>query len=405
VISLSRYQFRVLAILALINFVNFADRMVIVPLFPLLRADFPVRDAELGALQTALQIVLALGTIPFGLLADRISRTRIIAAGVIFWSLATFLTGLAGTFAMLLLSRALVGMGEAVYGPSAQSIISSVFPPQTRARALAIFAAGMLIGGAGGQALGGVLGEAFGWRSAFFLVGFPGLLLGLLVMRLREPPRAPQEALVPVGRLLRVPAFLGMLLSGTLITFAGLSIVTWGADFVQRYKGFSTWEAGVLLGTLGFFSLVLGVLVGGSVADRLQQKWVHGRVAAIAFGFAAAAPFVVWGVHAEEKATVLAAFFGAGFFMSWYHGPVTAVIHDLMPARAHATSVGVYMFVTQLAGAFGPQLVGQISDAWGLHTGLEVAAGVLLAGAACYLLVIRCIRRDGLRHPLLDAWD
>jgi len=405
VISLSRYQVRVLAILALINFVNFADRLVIVPLFPLLRADFPVSDAELGLLQTALQVVLALGTIPFGLLADRFSRTRIIAAGVIIWSLATFVSGFAASFLMLLFARAIVGVGEAVYGPAAQSIISGVFPPESRARALAIFAAGMLIGGAGGQALGGVLGEAMGWRYAFFIVGLPGLLLGMSVLRLEEPPRSSREALVPIGRLLCVPAFQGMLISGMLITFAGVSFITWGADFAVRFKGFSVSEAGVLLGSVGFVSLVLGVLAGGSVADRLQQRFRYGRVLAIALAFAAAAPFVVWGVNAESKMTLLAAFFGAGFFMSWYHGPVTAVIHDLMPARAYATSVGVYMFVTQSVGAFGPGLVGLISDEWGLHAGFEVSAAVLLAGAACYGLVIYCIRRDGLRHPLLDAWD
>lgn len=402
--SLRGYPFRLLAILALINFVNFADRTVILPLFPLLRGEFSVTDAELGGLQFWLQVVLALATIPFGLLADRFSRTRIIAAGVIFWSAATFLGGVAGTFLTLLVARALVGLGEAAYGPAAQSMISGAFSAASRARAQAVFAAGMLIGGTAGQALGGVIGQAYGWRPAFFLVGLPGLLLGLSVLRLEEPPRGPRTELVPVARLLRVPAYVALMVSGVLITFASISFITWGPDYVVRFKGFSLREAGVSMGTIGFAALVIGVLAGGYVADRMQKRWLCGRVITIAVAFLLAAPFILWALAVDSKGLVLVAFFIAGFFMSWYHGPVTAVIHDLMPRRAHATSVGVYMFVTQLVGAFGPTLVGNISDRRDLHAGLLVAVGVMVLGALGMFLVAYLIQRDGLRHPALDVY-
>jgi MFS family permease len=402
--NLRGYQLRLLAILALINFVNFADRTVILPLFPLLREQFSASDAQLGSLQFWLQVVLALATIPFGLLADRFSRTRIIAAGVILWSLATFVSGMAGTFMMLLMARAMVGLGEAAYGPAAQSMISGAFSAATRARSQAVFAAGMLIGGTAGQALGGLVGEAYGWRPAFYLVGLPGLILGLSVLRLEEPPRGPRSEVVPVLRLLRVPAYVALIIGGVLITFAGVSFITWGPDYVVRFKGFSLREAGVSLGTIGFVSLVVGVLVGGYVADRLQKRWIHGRVITIAVAFLLAAPFILWSLAAEGKGMVLTAFFIAGFFMSWYHGPVTAIIHDLVPRRAHATSVGVYMFITQLVGAFGPQLVGNISDKFDLRAGLEVAVSVMVLGALVFFLTAYLINRDGLRHPALDVY-
>lgn len=393
-----------LAILAAINFLNFADRLVIVPLFPLLRDFFEVTDAELGSLQTVLQVVLALATIPFALWADRVNRSRVISAGVVIWSVATFFTGLAPTFAVLLATRALVGIGEAAYGPAAQSMISGAFAPEMRARAQAVFAAGMLIGGTAGQAIGGILGQYWGWRPAFFIVGLPGILLGWMVLRVPDPPKGPIYELVPIARLLRVPAYLAMIASGTLITFAAVSFITWGPDYVVRYKGFSLAQAGVWLGVSGLLSLVGGVLVGGYVADWLHKRYAYGRVLAVAIGFFAAAPFIVWALYAQSKETVLMAFFVAGFFMSWYHGPVTAIIHDMMPRRAHATSVGVYMFVTQLVGAFGPQLVGQISDARDLRAGFQTAVGVMLLGAASFFLVIHFIRRHGLRHPALDAY-
>lgn len=393
------YALQVVVILALINFVNFADRTVILPLFPLLRDAFSVNDGQLGSLQLWLQLVLALASLPLGLLADRVPRKHVIAAGVVFWSLATFLSGAAGTFGVLLLARGLVGLGEAAYGPAAQSLISSAFAAETRARAQALFASGMLIGGAAGQAIGGILGSSYGWRPAFFVVGVPGILLGIVVLRIQEPARNSVTELVPVMQLLRVPAFLALMVSGVLITFAGISLITWGPDYVVRFKGFSLREAGVTLGTVGLLSLVCGVLAGGWVADRLQRIWRHGRALTVAIAFLLAAPCMLWALAAESKPTVLAAFFVGGFFMSWYHGPVTAVIHDMMPARAHATSVGIYMFVTQLVGAFGPYLVGNISDARDLRAGLEVAVGVLVLGALSFFLTAYFVQRQRPQFP------
>jgi len=400
----TNHPVRLLAILALINFVNFADRTVILPLFPLLRREFGVSDAQLGSLQFWLQVVLAIATIPLSLLADRMSRHKIIAAGVVLWSAATFLSGMAHTFLMLLVARSLVGLGEAAYGPAAQSMISGAFSPVERARAQAVFAAGMLVGGTAGEILGGLIGEARGWRPAFYLVGIPGLLLAVSTLRLKEPARGPQSELVPVRHLLRVPAFVALVASGVLVTFATISFITWGPDFVVRFKRFSLREAGVSLGAIGFAALVVGVLVGGYVADRLQERWAHGRVLTMAVAFLLAAPFVLWALAARDKILVLAAFFMASFFLSWYHGPATAVIHDLVPRRAHATSVGVYMCATQLVGALGPELVGNISDARSLRAGFEVAVGVLVLGALGLFLAAYFIQRDGLRHPVLEAF-
>jgi len=225
-------------------------------------------------------------------------------------------------------------------------------------------------------------------------VGVPGIVLGLMVMRVKEPPRNSVHEPVPVLQLLRVPAFLALMASGVLITFAGVSLITWGPDYVVRYKGFSLREAGVSLGTVGLLSLVSGVLAGGWVADRLQKIWRNGRALTVAVAFLLAAPCMLWALAAQSKTMVLSAFFVGGFFMSWYHGPVTAVIHDMMPQRAHATSVGIYMFVTQLVGAFGPFLVGNISDARDLRAGLEVAVGILVLGALSFFLTAYFVQRQ-----------
>src|SRR5207244_7212580 len=106
----------------------------------------------------------------------------------------------------------------------------------------------------------------------------------------------------------------------------------------------------------------LGVLAGGYVADRLQRSFTYGRIIAIAAALLLSAPFLLLAIQSEEKSTVLVGFFIASFFMSWYHGPVTAVLHDMMPRRAHATSVGMDMFATQWLVGLGRHVVGGISD-------------------------------------------
>jgi MFS transporter, Spinster family, sphingosine-1-phosphate transporter len=402
--SLTRYQIRLLVVLVLINFVNFSARQVFVPLIPLLRVHLNVTDAQLGSLQTWLLLVLAISSVPFGFLADRFSRKTIIWIGILCWSVATFAGGLASTFMSFLIARAFVGLGEAAYAPAAQSMISGAFPKERRAMAQAIFATGMLLGGASGQVLGGMIGARYNWQLAFFVVAIAGLIPSFALFSVEEPSRGPRSEVVPIWRLLFIPAFMAMIAAGACVTFASVSLLTWGVDFAVNYKDFSLREASVALSLIALFSSISGVLTGGVVADYLQKRFAYGRIAAIAAAFLLASPFLLLAIQTEEKSIVLLGLVISGFFMSWYHGPVTAVLHDMMPRRAHATSVGVYLLVTQLVGGFGPEVVGRISDLHDLQLGLQVCVAVLVCGALLMLLVIHFIRRDGLRHPSLDVF-
>ena len=195
-----------------------------------------------------------------------------------------------------------------------------------------------------------------------------------------------------------------MIFAGICITFSSVSLLTWGTDFAHSYKDFSLREASVSLAVIGLLSALFGVLMGGFVADRLHRRFSYGRIIAIAAAFLLAAPFLLLAIQSEEKSTVLIGLSVAGFFMSWYHGPVTAVLHDMMPRRAHATSIGVYMFATQLIGGLGPHVIGKISDMRDLQLGLQIAVAVMVCGALLMLLVIHFIRRDGIRHSTLDAF-
>ena len=401
----SSQQFRILLVLTLLNFVNYIDRQVVFPLFSPIKDEFLLSDQQLGLLGTVFSLVHAPLNVLLGYAADRASRPRIMTLGVLFWSVATFLSGMAGSFHALLAARALVGVGEAAYAPAGTAMLTGAFPSEIRARVQGFFNVGMFIGGAAGLAVGGLIADRMGWRPAFFLVGLPGLVLAAAMYRLPDVPRPPRTETVPLRHLLRVPAYVAMLVSGWFVTFAAQAYVAWGTEFVRRYKGFTLSQAGVSLGTTVVVAGVLGVMTGAWLADRFARTLPWGRVAVVLAGFLLATPLVLGALHTTDKVMFLTLFFAGAFFMSWYHGPVIAIIHDLVPERAHATAVGVtYFLVNFSAPAAAPWLVGSIADRYGLLAGMHAAVAAQLIGGLLYLLVIHFIRRDGLQHPVLARY-
>jgi MFS family permease len=393
----------------LVNFVNYVDRQIIFSLFPAIRRDFPLSFVQLGYLATAFTVVLSLASFPLGMLADRVSRRFVISAGVLFWSSATFFSGLAGSFRSLLAARALVGVGEAAYTPAGAAVLSATFPREVRARVQGAFDTGMFIGGATGIALGGVMAQAFGWRPAFFLVGIPGLLLGLTALTLPKSVVMPpsQGKKMSLGELLRVPAFVALLVSGWFGSFAGYAYIVWGPDLVQEYKGFSAREAGLALGAVIVLGGALGIATGAYLSDSMARLRPWGRAVIIPVGFVLGAPAIFYALHSTGKVHFLLAFGLGAFFLSWYHGPLTATIHDLVPSRGHATALGFYyLFVNLLSMAIAPIVIGRVADRYGLITALHIPILAQLIGAASFVVVIQCIRRHGLHHPVLARhWE
>jgi len=399
-------QWRVLLILMLVNFVNYVDRQIVFALFPYLRQDFGLTRLQLGTLATAFTVVLSLASFPLGMLADRISRRTVISAGILFWSGATFFSGLAGSFRTLLIARGLVGIGEAAYTPAGAAVITAAFPKEVRARVQGSFDIGMFIGGATGISLGGYIAAQFGWRFAFFMVGIPGVLLGLASLRLPESVVSVAKESMSLRELLQVPAFLALLVSGFFCSFAGYSYVVWGPDLVQQ-KGFSAAEASMALGLTIVLGGMLGIATGAYLSDFLARLRAWGRAAIVPIGFVLAAPAIYFALYASEKIHFLLLFGLGAFFLSWYHGPLTATIHDLVPPRGHATALGFYyLFVNLFSMAIAPLVIGRLADRHDLIYALHVPIIAQLVGAAFFIVVIQCIRQHGLRHPLLARhWE
>jgi MFS family permease len=400
----------VLFILGFINLFNYVDRAVIAPLVPLLlkpvaQGGLGLTEGQAGSLQLAFMIVHSLASVPMGIAADRYLRTRVIAAGVALWSVATALGGFAQSFRALFAARAAVGIGEATYAPAASALISERFSTAVRARALGAFQLGMVLGGTIGVALGGWVGGTWGFRVAFFVVGLPGLILAGLTLFIYEPRRerkATPSAMssaslaLPARVLLRSPAIVWIHVTGTFITFFTGAFIFWAMTFIIRYHyggdtdRYLARVSGVF-GVLATVAGVLGVLAGSFVADRLEKSWPGaGRLLTIAIGAFASIPFALVGLYTSSIWLLYLALTLGLFFIVWYVGPILAVLHDVAPFRYRATATGIYLTVVHLFGdAISPGIVGEIAHRTGsLRTGLATSVVALfLCGIAALVAI------------------
>src|SRR5689334_10833154 len=257
-----------------INLLNYLDRYVAASVAPMVQKELHLTDSEIGLFGTAFLLVYAVAALPFGFWADRGIRKNVIAVGVGIWSIATFFTGFARTYAQLFLSRAVVGIGEAGYYPAGTSLTSDYFPKEQRSRVMSIWGAGSTVGIALGFAGGGYLADLFGWRTAFFICGGPGLVFALLALTMREPLRGATEkgpslrqtgeaGLTQFFQLLKIPTLRATIIAQTLLFFVLASNAFWLPTVLQRRFDLSSTSAGLLAGGVIVIGGLIGTLAGG----------------------------------------------------------------------------------------------------------------------------------------------
>jgi predicted MFS family arabinose efflux permease len=365
-----------LGVLFTINLFNYVDRQVISGVLPLVQQDLRLSDTALGWLASAFMVLYLAGSIPLGVMGDRMARHRLIAVGVGMWGAATVLSGLARSYGQLFTARAFVGIGEAAYGPTATAMVSDLFPRERRGFVNALFNAAIPLGGAIGVIAGGLVGSRYGWRAAFLLVGLPSVALTLLAWRLGDPPRGAQDRLTagprsrpPEGlfegvvELFRTPTFVMVCAVGMLVAFAISAFNHWLPLYLHRVKQFTVAEASFWFGALSAVGGFLGVVSGGFIGDLLARRTPAGHLLTVAGGFLLAAPAGIVMMLAHEPAIFLPALFFAVTFLVLYIGSVNAVIHNVVHPALRATAVAIFVFIVNLGGAaLSPAVVGLVSD-------------------------------------------
>jgi len=366
----------VLGLLAVVYVFNFTDRQILAILLQPIKEELLLSDTQLGFLSgIAFALFYVTLGLPIARLADIWNRVNIISISVAIWSLMTALSGFATTFSHLLLARIGVGVGEAGCTPPAHSLLSDYFSQDERSGALGIYSLGLPVGGFVGILLGGWIGELYGWRIAFFIVGFPGLLLAILVkLTVREPRRGmadglkveqePAPAFAAVLRHLWIrKSFRHATLATALLAAVAFGSATWIPPFLYRNHGMSLGEIGTWLSLLTVVGGVAGTVGGGFLGDRLVRHdlrwyvWMPGLVLILGI------PFSVGGLLANNKFVALSLWLIPTISYAAYIGPVMSMIQRMAGLRMRAMAVAVFLFFTNLIGmGGGPLLIGFISD-------------------------------------------
>lgn len=392
-ISYRRYA---LGLLLAVNLLNYIDRQVLFAVFPLIKIDLQLSDTELGFLGSAFMLSYLLFAPLFGWLGDHWSRTRLAAGGLVVWSLATALAGLAPGYRTLLAARATVGVGEASFGTVSPGLISDFFPKERRGKILSWFYVAIPVGSALGYLLGGVLGQRYGWHAAFLLVGVPGLLLAVPLALLRTPPRGGDDAPPPTlggkktsgyAALFRNRSFVCNTLAMAAMTFAIGGLAQWIPSFLHRVHSLDVARGNTLFGATTVVAGILGTLAGGWLGDRWQKRSGKGYLLVSGWGFLLGAPFAVWAILAPGLTGCISAIFIAEFFLFLNTGPLnTVIINVTVPAvRAMAFAVNIF-FIHALGDAVSPSILGWLSDQWDLRSALLITPlAMVLAGLLCFV--------------------
>ena len=345
-------------------------------------------------------IVHATFSVPLGILADKWVRKNIIAIGVAIWSVATLVTGLAQNFSQLLATRAAVGIGEASYAPAATSLIADNFPVEKRARASSIFHLGMFLGGTLGMILAGVIGTHLGWRACFFIVAIPGLILAFSAYKIKEVKHEHHNAadvnFISVSGLFKSPAYRLTLFSGIMLTFTSSAIISWMTQFFIRFHNYSVDQASITIGLAVFIGGPLGIYSGGFFSDLLYNKFKLPRSLAMGFAFLTATPLMYITLTTQNEFLMLVTLVLATYLMTWYYGPMVALIQDIVPGSLKATAFAFYLFTVHLIGSTpAPALVGHVSDLYDLRTGLYLVVVSNFLGGGLLLIVSKVIMKSG----------
>ena len=400
----------VLALLLLAYIFNFLDRQILGILAGSIIADLKLTDAEFGAIGgIAFAILYSVLGVPLAMLADRTSRSKVIAGAVAVWSAFTALCGTASSFGQLFFYRLGVGVGEAGGVAPAYALIADYFPPQRRARALAIFSLGIPLGLASGTLIGAYLASWVSWRAAFVVMGIAGLILApIMLIFVRDVPRpkpAPGEQLAlsaafPI--IAKKPTFWLMAAAASCSSLAGYGLALWVPSVLERSFGFTLLERGHFLASIFLIGGTTGVFMGGWLADRLGQgdrRW-YGRLPAIAWLITA--PMFAIGLMSTDP--VLAWFLVLipnALNILWL-GPVTTAVQHLVTRPMRSTASASFLLINNLIGlGVGPTLIGALSELFKERYGTEAlryaavsVVGFYLVAAILMLFAVKRLRQD-----------
>jgi len=381
----------------LVCFFNYADRQAIFSVFPLLKAEFGLSDVQLGVVASCFMWMYALAGPAAGWVSDRISPRTVVLAALAFWSLVTAGTALAHSYSTLLVFRTLGGLGEAFYFPAAMSLIGMYHGPETRSRAMSLHQSSVYAGTIAGGAMSAYIAESHGWRMSFTVFGACGVLLALVLLVFLKEPAVRQFETIPndsragllhgvtdVLRNRRVLMMIGVFMGAN---FVAVIFLTWLPTFLSRKFHMSLANAGLSSTVYLQIASVVGVLLGGVLADRLASRRRGGRQLVQALGLLCGVPFLFLTGWSLSVRGLIAGMIGFGFFKGIYDANIWASLYDMVSVERRGVAAGVMNSIGWLGGGIAPSAVAAAAERFGLSATISASSAIylLLAGAMFWI--------------------
>jgi len=401
------YSNFVLGALFVVYIFNFVDRQILAILMQPIKEDLGVSDTMMGILTGPVFVITyMLAGLPLARWADRHSRVWLITGGLVVWSAMTVASGMARNFIQLAAARLGVGLGEASFTPAAHSLIADYFPPQRRATALAIFAAGASLGSIAGYLGGGYIGQYVGWHEAFLYVGFPGLIAAVIFrLTVRDPVRGAYDAprtetrdeplREVLGYLMRRRSFVFIVASAMLHGFSSYGAGYWVPTFLIRVHHLS-------LGVAGFG----GQIIGGRISDLLGNRDPRWYMWTPAIASVVALPFLVAFLLLPDLYWAVGCYTLGGLAVNMWTGPTYAMAQGVAKPHMRSMAAAIVIFMLNLVGAgLGPLIVGILNDWLDPRFGVEAVRYSLLIVIVPHTLasIFNLMAARTLREDLREA--
>ncbi|MBW1883060.1 MAG: MFS transporter [Deltaproteobacteria bacterium] len=412
------YSNFVLGALFVVYIFNFVDRQILAILIQPIKEDLGVSDTMMGILTGPVFVITyMLAGLPLARWADRHSRVWLITGGLVVWSAMTVASGMARNFIQLAAARLGVGLGEASFTPAAHSLIADYFPPQRRATALAIFAAGASLGSIAGYLGGGYIGQYVGWHEAFLYVGFPGLIAAVIFrLTVRDPVRGAYDAprtetrdeplREVLGYLMRRRSFVFIVASAMLHGFSSYGAGYWVPTFLIRVHHLSLSEVGVILGAIVGVAGFGGQIIGGRISDLLGNRDPRWYMWTPAIASVVALPFLVAFLLLPDLYWAVGCYTLGGLAVNMWTGPTYAMAQGVAKPHMRSMAAAIVIFMLNLVGAgLGPLIVGILNDWLDPRFGVEAVRYSLLIVIVPHTLasIFNLMAARTLREDLREA--
>jgi MFS family permease len=402
------YKWAIVAMLWFVCFFNYADRQAIFSVFPLLESELHLSKIQLGVVGSAFMWVYAAMAPAAGIIGDRLKRKRLILGGLCFWSVVTIATGISTRLWHLITFRAIEGFGESFYFPASMSLISDYHGKQTRSRAMSFHQSSVYAGTIGGGAFAGLVAQYWGWRLGFYVFGAAGIALAIVLWRfIREPVRGESEPSQPdqsgppppvravVAELTRTPTAVVLMAVFFGANFVAMVFLTWMPSFLTESFHMNLALAGLTGTAFIQIASVIGVLIGGALADKWARHRAGGRMQAQVLGLICGAPFIFLTGWTLSVPFVIAGMTGFGLFKGIYDANIFASLYDVVPIRSRATAAGIMISAGWAGGALAPIAIGAASERIGLGPAIGYNGAIYVIAALTMVAgILAFVERD-----------